>query len=105
MTHEIDYLDAKQQSYTNRLNRNYLEKLYEMVIEWTRDEEAKYQASLLANELNEQTSSSDMEKDAASGQSVSRASGKSGKSASKKATSPSQDKMTDKSKKTEKGSY
>ena len=27
--------------------RNYLEKIYEMIVEWTRDEEAKYQASLV----------------------------------------------------------
>ena len=32
--------------------RNYLEKIYDMIIEWTRDEEAKYQASLVAKEVN-----------------------------------------------------
>jgi hypothetical protein len=33
--------------------RNYLEKIYEMIIEWTRDEEAKYQASLVAKEVDQ----------------------------------------------------
>jgi hypothetical protein len=31
--------------------RNYLEKIYDMIIEWTRDEEAKYQASLVEKEV------------------------------------------------------
>lgn len=31
--------------------RNYLEKIYDMIVEWTRDEEAKYQASLVAKEV------------------------------------------------------
>lgn len=31
--------------------RNYLEKIYDMIIEWTRDEEAKYQASLVSKEV------------------------------------------------------
>ena len=32
--------------------RNYLEKIYEMIIEWTRDEEAKYQANLVTKEVD-----------------------------------------------------
>lgn len=32
--------------------RNYLEKIYDMIIDWTRDEEAKYQASLVAKEVD-----------------------------------------------------
>jgi len=32
--------------------RNYLEKIYDMIIEWTRDEEAKYQASLVTKEVD-----------------------------------------------------
>lgn len=32
--------------------RNYLEKIYEMIIDWTRDEEAKYQANLIAKEVD-----------------------------------------------------
>jgi hypothetical protein len=31
--------------------RNYLDKIYEMVGEWTRDMEAKYQATLISKEV------------------------------------------------------
>lgn len=42
--------------------RNYLEKIYDMIIEWTRDEEAKYQASLIARDVEHYRSES-VEKD------------------------------------------
>ncbi|CAF0878303.1 unnamed protein product [Brachionus calyciflorus] len=32
--------------------RNYLEKIYDMIMEWTRDEEAKYQAGLVKKEVD-----------------------------------------------------
>ena len=38
--------------------RNYLEKIYEMIIEWTRDEEAKYQANLVTKEVDKFSSDS-----------------------------------------------
>lgn len=38
--------------------RNYLEKIYDMIIEWTRDEEAKYQASLVAKDVDHYRSES-----------------------------------------------
>jgi len=38
--------------------RNYLEKIYDMIIEWTRDEEAKYQASLVAKDVEHYRSES-----------------------------------------------
>lgn len=67
--------------------RNYLEKIYDMIVEWTRDEEAKYQASLIAREVNKFTSASmesmKKEKDASS---------RSSSKASKKNRSPSPEK-------------
>ena len=38
--------------------RNYLEKIHEMIIEWTRDEEAKYQANLVSKEVDKFASES-----------------------------------------------
>ena len=38
--------------------RNYLEKIYDMIIDWTRDEEAKYQASLIARDVDQYRSES-----------------------------------------------
>lgn len=38
--------------------RNYLEKIYDMIVEWTRDEEAKYQASLVAKDVDHYRSES-----------------------------------------------
>ena len=31
--------------------RNYLEKIYEMIVDWTRDEDAKYEAQLTSKEV------------------------------------------------------
>ena len=42
--------------------RNYLEKIYEMIVDWTRDEEAKYQANLVAKEV-EKIRSESMERE------------------------------------------
>lgn len=44
--------------------RNYLEKISDMIVDWTRDEEAKYQASLVARDVDKYRSESVLEKDA-----------------------------------------
>lgn len=48
---------CNNQNYSVKLHsnvglRNYLEKIYEMIVDWTRDEEAKYQASLMSKEVS-----------------------------------------------------
>ena len=67
--------------------RNYLEKIYEMIIEWTRDEEAKYQANLVTKEVDTFSSESKDKEVTAVTPTASRASNK-----SKKSQSPSPDK-------------
>ncbi len=43
--------------------RNYLEKISDMIVDWTRDEEAKYQASLVARDVDKYRSESAAEKE------------------------------------------
>jgi hypothetical protein len=66
--------------------RNYLEKIYDMIIEWTRDEEAKYQASLIAKEVDHFRAESSMDKD------LSQISSPRSKSSKKEKLSSSEDK-------------
>ncbi len=75
--------------------RNYLEKIYDMIIDWTRDEEAKYQASLVAKDVEHYRSES-VEKqeaaaaDAANATIVSSPRSKSSKKASTEVTAKTQ---------------
>ena len=68
--------------------RNYLEKIYEMIDDWTRDEEAKYQANLVAKEVDplKSESSESFKKD------ESRPSSKSSKKGKSKSRSPTPNK-------------
>jgi hypothetical protein len=67
------------------LKRNFLEKIYEMIIDWTRDEEAKYQATLVAKEVDKFKSDVDNKKEKenqSASRSASRLSSKSGQKSS-----------------------
>jgi hypothetical protein len=63
-----------------------------MIIDWTRDEEAKYQASLVAKEVDKFRSESSMEKDLTSSRPSSKTSKKGG------STSPDKGKKKEKEK-------
>lgn len=69
--------------------RNYLEKIYDMIVDWTRDEEAKYQANLVAKEVDEfRSESADREKEKLANVSSSRPTSKSTKEIVAAASSP-----------------
>lgn len=57
-----------------------MEKIYEMIVDWTRDEEAKYQAGLIAKEVDKfRSESAEREKEILANATTSRPTSKSTK--------------------------